>query len=683
MERWRLWTVGAVIFAGAGALFYRPFAPPSLQATGDLFVIICLVMLAIALFASRTTGVVGWQKLATPHERRIRLVPLAFGIGLLYILAERSITWTRTLPDWINAITVDGQMLMFCMGVLLVAIGLLGIRWSDRHRLALIRNREVWLLIGLTAIAFFIRSWDNINSIRGFIDEGPFVLAVRTMREEPDKVALLQPIHYINAFSYIYSYIERIFSDLFGSNLGIFRLTSAMFGALTVPATYWLTRELFDRPTAWLAALFLTTFPPHIHFSRIGINNIVDPFFGVLALASLVHALKHPPINPPSEAIRAQHIAPLPIRILKRFNRLRAMPYYALAGMMLGLLPYFYEGGELLYPMLIMIWLVGILIFAQPKPNRWGLMWLLVGFVIIAFPNYAMVAGNGFPIFSRATANQLPEGFWSQLLINENGLSRLAGFFQNNILPPLLHIFHAPDKSVFYGGEAPLILSHFVPLFFLGAFHAVLRPRPSGILLLLWVMLTILGNSIILNNAWSARFVVVFPALVILMAVGLRYTVPMLPRVVNTGVAKKLAVALVCVIVGLQGIYYFHTHLPIYQRQISYILAQYDVMFQTLDMPAGSRALVLDPDYLQYLYMKDYIAYVGAEVVLEEWSMKQIDIRPFPRYTPYVGVFIKWWDAGMIAALWEIWEFSGPYPSPYVRPQALDRFAFFRILSKK
>jgi 4-amino-4-deoxy-L-arabinose transferase-like glycosyltransferase len=657
--------VGAVIFAGAGALFYRPFAAPSVQATGDLFVIICLVMLAIALFASRTTGVVGWEKTATPHERRIRLVPLALGIGLLYILAERSITWTRTLPDWLNAITVDGQMLMFCVGVSLVAIGLLGIRWSDRHRLVVIRNREIGLLIGLTAIAFFIRSWDNINSIRGFIDEGPFVLAVRTMREEPEKVALLQPIHFINAFSYIYSYIERIFSDLFGSNLGVFRLTSAMFGALTVPATYWLARELFDRPTAWLAALFLTTFPPHIHFSRIGINNIVDPLFGVLAIASLVHALKHP------------------LSQDKKAHRLRAMPYYALAGMMLGLLPYFYEGGELLYPMLIMIWLVGILIFAQPKPNRWGLMWLLVGFVIIAFPNYVMVAGNGFPIFSRATANQLPEGFWSQLLINENGLSRLAGFFQNNILPPLLHIFHAPDKSVFYGGEAPLILSHFVPLFFLGAFHALLRPRPSGILLLLWVVLTILGNSIILHNAWSARFVVVFPALVILMAVGLRYTVPMLPRLVNAGMAKKLVMAVVCVIVGLQGIYYFHTHLPIYQRQISYGLAQYDVMFQTLDMPAGSRALVLDPDYLQYLYMKDYIAYVGADVVLEEWSMKQIDIRPFPRYVPYVGVFVKWWDAGMIAALWEIWELSGPYPSPYVRPQALDRTAFFRILSKK
>ncbi|HRF94313.1 MAG TPA: hypothetical protein PLZ51_03925, partial [Aggregatilineales bacterium] len=98
-----------------------------------------------------------------------------------------------------------------------------------------------------------------------------------------------------------------------------------------------------------------------------------------------------------------------------------------------------------------------------------------------------------------------------------------------------------------------------------------------------------------------------------------------------------------------------------YQRQISYGLAQYDVMFQTLDMPAGSRALVLDPDYLQYLYMKDYIAYVGADVVLEEWSMKQIDIRPFPRHVPYVGVFVKWWDAGMIAALWDVWELSGPY----------------------
>jgi hypothetical protein len=436
------------------------------------------------------------------------------------------------------------------------------------------------------------------------------------------------------------------------------------------------------------------TFPPHIHFSRIGMNNIADPLFGVLALASLVHALKmqgskssvttgneNQP-STPSLPHESGIIAPLEgLRALFN-NNIPAMPYYTFSGMMLGMLPYFYEGGELLYPALIGIWLILISIFTSHKPSLRGVMWLIIGFIAISFPNYLMVAGNGLPLFSRASANQLPDDFWSQFLINENGISRLAGFFQKNIMPPLLHIFHTPDGSVFYGGETALILPHFVPLFLLGFYHALLRPRPSGVLILLWVVLTILGNSLIAQNAWSARFVVVFPALVILMAVGVRHTIPMLPFL-DGRLSRPIVIGLVGMVTMLQGVYYFNNHIPVYQRQISYVLAQYDVLFQTLDLPAGSKTLVIDPDYLQYLYMKDFIVYVGADVRLEEWSITQIDTRPFPVDEPYVGVFIKWWDAPLIAGLWQVWDMQGPFGSPYVRPNALDRFAYFKILGKK
>jgi len=683
MQWWRWITIGAVMCAILGAILYRPFAPPSHQAWGDMVILACFGLLAISLFVSRAGGLTAWSTYLTPQARHIRFIPLGVGLGILYLLAERNITWTRVIPDWLKAITVDAQMVLFCVGVGMVMIGLLGIRWYDRHRLRHIHHPDIWLLIGLVVIGFFIRSWDNINTIRGFIDEGPFILAIRTMRENPSEVGLLQPIHFINAFSYIYSYIERIFSDIFGSNLGIFRLTSALFGALTIPVVYWLARELCDRPTAILSALFITTFPPHIHFSRLGINNIADPFFGGLALAGLIHAVKNRPV------LSVAHSATLPddsvhrdgnARILR--NKIPAMPMYAFSGVMLGLLPYFYEGGELLYPILVIIWLIGMTFFNPNKPSFRGVIWLVVGFVFIAFPNYLMVAGNGMPLFSRVSANQLPEGFWSQLLINENGLSRLAGFFQKNIMPPLLHLFHAPDGSVFYGGHTPLVLPHFVPLFFLGLGHAVLRPRPSGMLLVVWVILTVLGNSIIAQSSWSARFVVVFPALVILTAIGLRYTVPMLPPM-NPRLMRRAGVILVGGIVILQGIYYFHDHLPIYHKQISNGLGQYDILFRTLDLPAGSRALALNPDPLQYLYMKDYIAYSGADVRLDEWSIDDLDVRPFPQNVDYTGIFINWWDREMILTCWFIWELRGPYPSPYVTVNAIDKIGYFEVIRRK
>lgn len=710
MQGWRWITMGAVMCAVLGAILYRPFAPPSHQSWGDMVILACFGLLAVSLFANRGGGLTAWAINPIPQTRHIRLIPLGIGLGILYLLAERNITWTRTIPDWLKAITVDGQMVLFCVGVGLVMIGLLGIRRDDRHRLRHIHHPDMKLLIGLVVIGFLLRSWDNINTVRGFIDEGPFILAIRTMRENPSEVGLLQPIHFINAFSYIYSYMERIFSDIFGSNLGVFRLTSAMIGSLTIPVVYWLARELCDRPTAILSALFITTFPPHIHFSRLGINNIADPFFGGLALASLIHAVKNRPVllvaytpmasatlqNSLTDAVansatlqddsirrgglgRNARMSP---RTPMNTHKIPSMPMYAFSGMMLGLLPYFYEGGELLYPMLVIIWLIGMTLFSTNKPPLVGVIWLVAGFIFISFPNYLMVAGNGMPLFSRASANQLPEGFWSQLLINENGLSRLAGFFQKNIMPPLLHLFHAPDGSVFYGGHTPLVLSHFVPLFFLGLGHAVLRPRSSGMLLVVWVILTVLGNSIIAQSSWSARFVVVFPALVILMAIGLRYTVPMLPPM-NPRLMRRAGVVLVGGIVILQGIYYFHDHLPIYHKQISNGLGQYDILFRTLDLPAGSRALALNSDPLQYLYMKDYIAYSGADVRLDEWSIDDLDVRPFPQNVDYAGIFINWWDREMILTCWFIWELRGPYPSPYVTVNAIDKIGYFEVIRRK
>ncbi|MCL4255579.1 MAG: glycosyltransferase family 39 protein, partial [Anaerolineae bacterium] len=450
MQKWRWMTIVAILCTIGGAIFYRPFATPMLQSIGDIYILAGFWAMLVAMFYGRTYSISRWTVTSSSTATRtIHSVPIGIALLMLYLVGERNITWWRELPAWLSAITIDGQMILFCMGVMLMFIGLTGVRRADFRIGQIFRQREAQLLIGATIIGFIIRSWDNINTVRAFIDEGPFILAIRTMREYPDETGLLQPIHFINSFSYLYSSIQRIFSDVFGSGLGVFRLTSALFGALTIPAVYWLARELFDRPTAWIATLFIMTFPPHIHFSRIGMNNIADPLFGVLALASLIHAIKHP--------IGARYIASdeKNLRLYGRASarpsgdekiengknedgistvhtnnspkNIPAMPYYAFSGMMLGCLPYFYEGGELLYPALIGIWLFIITIFTPHKPSWRGVLWLIIGFIAISFPNYMMVAGNGLPLFSRASANQLPDDFWSQFLINENGISRLAG----------------------------------------------------------------------------------------------------------------------------------------------------------------------------------------------------------------------------------------------------------------
>src|SRR5690606_22371640 len=98
-----------------------------------------------------------------------------------------------------------------------------------------------------------------------------------------------------------------------GHHLSALRWPSLIVGTLTIPATYWLCRGLFDKSSAVVVALVLASFPPHIHYSRIGMNNIAEPLFGTLALAALAHAIKT-----------------------------QQRGYYALAGAALGLTQYFY-----------------------------------------------------------------------------------------------------------------------------------------------------------------------------------------------------------------------------------------------------------------------------------------------------------------------------------------------------
>ncbi len=89
---------------------------------------------------------------------------------------------------------------------------------------------------------------------------------------------------------YIYSIIPLI--KLFGLNEFVIRLTSALFGVLTVIFTYLLTRELFNKRVALWAALFLSISPWHLQFSRIALEPISLPCFFTISVYFLVKGLK-------------------------------------------------------------------------------------------------------------------------------------------------------------------------------------------------------------------------------------------------------------------------------------------------------------------------------------------------------------------------------------------------------
>lgn len=70
------------------------------------------------------------------------------------------------------------------------------------------------------------------------------------------------------------------------------RMVSVLTGVLAILTTYLFTREAFGKKPAFVAGILLATFPFHLHFSRIGVNNITDSLTSSLMLWLLLRGIR-------------------------------------------------------------------------------------------------------------------------------------------------------------------------------------------------------------------------------------------------------------------------------------------------------------------------------------------------------------------------------------------------------
>jgi hypothetical protein len=145
--------------------------------------------------------------------------------------------------------------------------------------------------------------------------------------------------------------------SLFGQTTEALRLPAALGGSLTVAGVYWLGRELYDHRTGLYGALLLAGLHFHIHFSRLGLNNIWDGLFFVV----------------------------VPVAFWRAWNISRPIPFLAV-GLLLGLSQYFYVTSRLL-PFLVLLWVLVLAIkdratFKRNTPNLLLMAWM--GLIVFA-----------------------------------------------------------------------------------------------------------------------------------------------------------------------------------------------------------------------------------------------------------------------------------------------------------
>jgi 4-amino-4-deoxy-L-arabinose transferase-like glycosyltransferase len=561
---------------------------------------VVLHFLALACFLS------AWRLVAPPSEKKgpsarprldmrrwLRNRPAVGGFLALGLLFSGMATALSRHRAW-NESTVD-LVGFWLLGMVAVGIGAFwpaapperpavarpGLSWAGRWRSRLQSlGREQWLevatITGLAAIAFVLRAvaLDSVPyTLAG--DEAWFGLTARQVLSGELR----------NPFVTAYVSMPTLFYwpitwslRLVGDGVAGLRLPSALVGTATVLMLYVLARRLWGRRTALLSATFLATYHYHIHYSRIGTNNIWDALFAVTLfwfLDRAVGAMSDP------DATRCQTATTDRVASSERGETVASTAgtgperarFFILTGWVLGLSNYFYTGARLL-PVLALAYVAFVAIGRRKNltgataARHWPgpLAAMLAAYLVTAGPMLMFAATHPDDWNARINQVGIIQSGW---LAREPGLTGkgsvqiLAGQFLR-----AAGAFHAfSDRTAFYGIDRPLL--GFVPgiLALLGmAWAAAHRRERRHFLVLAWFWAVILTGGMLTESPPSSqRLVMAIPAVALLVAMGTEQTVGLAARVLQPHVRsyENVALGLLVAAMGAGSIrFYFVDYSP-------------------------------------------------------------------------------------------------------------------------
>ncbi len=629
--------------------------------------------------------------IATPTRHRTRWIPLVGGSIMLAMLAE--ISGRVFEPDFLRHTSHHVQFGLWVGGWLLVGWGLAGYvprraqssgttRPSLSARIRATDGREVIAVVLILGIALFVRTWELGYAMRLFIDEIHFANPITHFTWAQD-INLLRPFSTVAAFPYLFPYMQAHFVEVFGRNLVGLRALSVFLGVVNVYVLYRLAKEMFDTPIALLAATFLAVFPPHIQYSRLGLNNIADPIFGMLAMLFILRGIK---------------------------PNYRMRPNFAWAGVMLGLNQYFYEGGRLLYPALIFswlaligvtmyLWLTGRLVVGRVLGNQarirrvraqisridfdtlsGGIIVLVVSALIVGAPVYYALIGLERGVVVRLETAGISERTTQHFDTPRDVLSHVVNRVEEAYL---IHVA-IPESALYYAGTNGFLLWFVIPFFFAGMFTLIFRTsHRASLLILMWILATWFGNALMQESRISARYVVAFPALALAVALGITLFTRLLISK-RTRWQNHLMLACITLLVIGQGVYYFNDHLPTFNKQfrggIFRVLDSNDVLFRAATLPSGTRVhligdpIIPDHDADQLLF---YLRPGVQITTMPPAGLTDAYLQMMPVNFDH-AFFVDMQDEETLNRLFAIFpEMQGPFYSDYPRLTQDEQFAMF------
>lgn len=551
-------------------------------------------------------------------------------------------------PAWV-------QMILLGCGIIGLIHGFRGqilparFTWQPHHTLLL-------LIVLLGAIVCL---WDIGNTYRLFVDEYSFIGDILYIRDTNPEIFLPRS----SPNSQVYPFFQALLSSTLGAGFISLRLPSIALSLTGLFAIYALARQLFSVRVALMSALLLATLPVYLQFSRIGLNNIADAVFGVFAFAYVLRGM------------RSGHASD-----------------YAMAGIMLGLTHYFYEGGRLFFTPFMVCWLVWIYIFARRDPqfrplSRKQLFALVFCLLVLILPMYHTFYQFNFPLVERLDTTGVESN-----VLSERVVDFLANFDPVYLGASVQRYVFTPTKDIFFQSEYAFIVPVLVPFFLLGFGRLLWSLRTlRGSLLVWWGIGAFVGNSFVeqANSAESPRYIIVYSILMLIVALGIRMLWLFVEKRINFRWHRHLQIVVIAfllvVTVGQIG-HYFGAVVPNYYAFIFnrrggggiYLPNLDDLVLRAIDLPDNTTVVVLSNNEFPTVHGRMLPAYLGRgreTLRIESESIVGLSDNFFedlPRNTNYVFAFLPYYRDVVMEMIERHFVITEVTTSPDEMPEEVD-----------
>lgn len=421
----------------------------------------------------------------------------------------------------------------------------------------------------------------------------------------------------------VYIYLTVPFVKILGLSEIAVRMPAVIFGFLTVITTYFLVNTLFkNRILALLSMLAIAISPWHIHLSRVESESNIAVF--LVAASTLL--------------------------LFKSFQKSK----WLIVPSMLGFaLTYYTYAGNYIFTT---VFLLGIILFYKIELYKnkffkrslivFAIFFLFISSITVFNANKTKISGTS--VFSDpAIFNNLIESpridhgkdITSKLLHNKLllGIERIGHNYINSFSPQFLFISGGTNRAHnianfgnMYFVEAPFLILGFFTLF-------LLRRKMEAKFILFWILIAPLAAVITKDAPHTNRMFAIFPALSIVLALGLYEFFRYLK---NPDRLKKLIILTFILTYLLNFIIYldrYHLHFP--KNETQNWGNSYKSLINILDRKeySGKKVVFARPEashYIFLLFYKQYSpeTYQDSVVRYPPSSDKFVYVKRFDRY---------------------------------------------------